>query len=73
MAAQLTVTKGALARRLLKWIAWATSSLPVPLSPVTSTGASVSATCSMRRSTSSHCGESPLIRKGRPVPRWLAR
>ena len=47
-------------------MACATSSLPVPLSPVTSTGESVKATCSTRRSTSSHSGESPLMRNGRP-------
>ena len=32
-------------RRLLVWIARATSSLPVPLSPVISTGMSLAATC----------------------------
>ena len=40
------------ARRLLRWMASATSSLPVPLSPVISTDASVGATrptsCRMR-------------------------
>ena len=41
--------EGALARRRLRsWIARATSSLPVPLSPVTSTVASDRATRSMR-------------------------
>ena len=34
MAPQLTATNGRSARRLLQWIARATSSLPVPLSPV---------------------------------------
>ena len=33
MAAQFTATKGAFDRLLLKWMACATSSLPVPLSP----------------------------------------
>ena len=50
IAAQLTATKGPLLRALRLWRALATSSLPVPLSPVTSTVVSVSAT----RATSSH-------------------
>ena len=37
IAAQLIATKGRSARRLLPWIARATSSLPVPLSPVIKT------------------------------------
>jgi hypothetical protein len=47
-AAQLIATKGPLCRALIPWMARATSSLPVPLSPVTSTVASVEATRSMR-------------------------
>ena len=35
--AGFTFTNGRAARRLLRWMASATSSLPVPLSPVTST------------------------------------
>jgi hypothetical protein len=33
MAAQFTSTNGCAARGLSAWMAWATSSLPVPLSP----------------------------------------
>ena len=44
MALQLTVTNGLLRRGLASWIARASSSLPVPLSPVSSTRASVPAT-----------------------------
>ena len=49
MAAQLTATKGLSRRGLRSWIMRATSSLPVPLSPVSSTAAALSAmaaTCS---------------------------
>ena len=42
MAAQLTATKGAPRRLPCSWMARATSSLPVPVSPVTSTVASLS-------------------------------
>ncbi len=44
MPPRLTLTNGPSWRRLLRWIASATSSLPVPLSPVISTEASVGAT-----------------------------
>ena len=47
IAAQLTATNGPVAALLRSWSARATSSLPVPLSPVTSTVASVSATRAM--------------------------
>ena len=50
-AAQFTFTITRLPRGLSRWIAWAISSLPVPVSPRTSTVASVGATCSTRRST----------------------
>src|SRR2546422_732614 len=43
-AAQFTATNGRLDRRLLWWINWAISSLPLPLSPVMNTDASVGAT-----------------------------
>ena len=46
-AAQFTATNGPLARGLRKWIAFATSSLPVPDSPRTSTVTSVCATFSI--------------------------
>jgi hypothetical protein len=44
VAPQSTATKGPALRPLAAWIARATNSLPVPLSPTTSTVASVSAT-----------------------------
>ena len=44
MAPQSTAMKAPAARALEAWIARATNSLPVPLSPTTSTVASVSAT-----------------------------
>ena len=37
MAAQFIATKGPLAEALALWIAWATNSLPVPLSPIINT------------------------------------
>ena len=40
-AAQLTPMKGSLARGPAVWMAWARTSLPVPLSPVMSTLASM--------------------------------
>jgi len=40
MAPQLTATKGLAARGLARWMAWASSSLPAPLSPSSSTLAS---------------------------------
>ena len=43
-AAQLTATNGLPARGLLSWMARATSSLPVPLSPTMSIVAVVGAT-----------------------------
>ena len=51
MAAQLTATKGRSARTLLRCRARATSSLPVPVSPSTSTVASLSAARPMRLKT----------------------
>jgi hypothetical protein len=51
---------GCAARRLSAWIARAASSLPVPVSPVTSTVASPSATRAMRRRTSRMGALSPI-------------
>jgi hypothetical protein len=51
MAPQFTFTITASRRRLRVWIARAISSLPVPVSPNTSTVASVAATFSMSRKT----------------------
>ena len=47
MAATLTATNGCALRSLRWWMARATSSLPVPLSPVISTVAGVVAICVM--------------------------
>ncbi len=52
MAAQLTATNGPLWRSLCCQIALATSSLPVPLSPVIRTVVSVLANCPMSLNTS---------------------
>ena len=41
MVAQLMRTKGCILRGLPWWMAWANSSLPVPLSPVIKTGRSL--------------------------------
>ena len=67
IAAQLTVTYGFSVRRLFQWIARATRSLPVPLSPRIRIGALVGAASSSLRSTSCHAGDRPLIINGRPV------
>ena len=50
-AAQLTVMNGPFARCASRWIARATSSLPVPLSPAMNTVVSVAATFSTVRRT----------------------
>src|SRR3981189_136989 len=47
MAPQLMATKGPLCRGLRRWISRAISSLPVPVSPLTSTLMSVPATSSI--------------------------
>ena len=52
IAEQLTATKGPARRGLASWMARATSSLPVPLSPSMRTLAAVGATFSMSASTS---------------------
>ena len=61
MAAQFTSTKGAAARRLRAWSQRATSSLPVPFSPVTSTRASQGATFSISSRTRRICDDCPMI------------
>ena len=48
-AAQLMAMKGPSLRTLVRWSARATSSLPVPLSPVISTEASESRSCWIMR------------------------
>src|SRR5215831_11732356 len=50
-AAQFTLMKGPRARGDRRWMARASSSLPVPVSPVIKTVASVAATCSIVSST----------------------
>ena len=59
MAAQLTGTNGPPWRGLDWWMARATSSLPVPLSPRSSTVASESATARIRSSAACIAGERP--------------
>ena len=61
MAAQLTGTKGWPVRRLLAWMARAMSSLPVPLSPVMSTVASVGAMRTTRANSSRRMVERPMM------------
>ena len=61
MAAQLTWTNRSRLRRLLRWIARATSSLPTPLSPAMSTVAFVGAARRMASITFFSCGLSPTI------------
>ena len=60
-AAQFTFTNGLDSRALLMWMARATISLPVPVSPRKRTVAVVCATCSTRASTSRRAGESPTM------------
>ena len=59
IAPQLTGTSGPFARVERRWIAEATSSLPVPLSPSIRTGESDSATRSTSSFTRAICGEVP--------------
>ena len=62
MALQFTATNGPSARWLQAWMARATSSLPVPDSPRTSTGAMLRATLAMRSLTLRIGCESPTSR-----------
>ncbi len=61
MAAQLTATNGPPARALLPWMKRARSSLPVPLSPSTSTVALEGAACVATSSTRRSAGLCPTI------------
>ena len=61
MAPQFTVTSGPPERVLRWWTVRARSSLPVPFSPVTSTGRSVGATRSARRTASRNDGLWPIM------------
>ena len=67
IAAQLTATSGPAARLLWRCSARATSSLPVPLSPVTSTLASVGATRAISSWTSRIAALSPSSSPSRAV------
>ena len=72
MAPQLMATKGWSLRSLRAWMLRATTSLPVPLSPVTSTVVLVGASFSTSCRTSRMGGESPRISSGPPrrAPTW---
>ena len=61
MAPQLTRSKGPLCRADRLWIARATNSLPVPVSPKISTGASERATNSTRSITARSPDSTPTI------------
>jgi len=61
MAPQFTVTNFFRARTLLEWMARATSSLPVPLSPVTRTLDSLEAAWRMMRNISRISGLLPMM------------
>jgi hypothetical protein len=58
-AAQFNGTNGPFARRLWRWTNWANSSLPVPLSPISMTDASVWATFLASSTTRRNAGEAP--------------
>ncbi len=61
MAPQLMVTNGPSARGERWWISWAMSSLPVPVSPVTSTLTVVGATFSTVRKISFMASHAPMM------------
>jgi len=61
MAPQFTETKGLSRRKLLKWIARATSSFPVPLSPVTMAVEGLSAILRMVSKTSAMTPLLPMM------------
>ena len=63
MAAQFTLTKGFSARGLRLWISQAISSLPVPLSPLTSTVAWLGAARAIDSRTALSAAESPTSSK----------
>ena len=62
---------GRLLRADAAWMNRATTSLPVPDSPVTSTVVSVEATCVALRSTSRHSTDSPTTRRWVPAARLI--
>ena len=61
-AAQFTATNGPRLRADARWMNRATTSLPVPDSPVKSTVVSVGATCVAARSTFFHVSDGPTMR-----------
>ena len=68
-AAQFRATNGRFLRADAAWMNRATTSLPVPDSPVTSTVVSVEATCVALRSTPRHSTDSPTTRRWAPASR----
>ncbi len=73
MPPRFTFTNGAARRRLLAWSVSAISSLPVPFSPIMSTGASVAATRLMLSSTRISAGLSPMMRERSKSPGAVLR
>jgi hypothetical protein len=65
-AALVTFTNGPPARSELRWMAAATNSLPVPLSPVMSTGSAVGATRPMVLNTCTIAGVRPISSSSAP-------
>ena len=72
IAPQLTGTNGPCRRRLSSWMVRATTSLPDPLSPDTSTLALLGAMRPMSSPSFSIGSERPTMPANRPVPRCLA-
>src|SRR5262249_671290 len=68
VAPQLCATSPARRRPLSAWIARATSSLPAPVSPCTSTGRSLAATRGRLSSSPRHPGDSPIRTRSAPLP-----
>ena len=73
IALQLTGTNGSAPRALTSWIARATSSLPVPDSPVTSTGAMLRATFSTSERTCCIAADWPAMRPSAALAAPAAR
>ena len=72
-AARLTGTRSASARGLRRWIARATSSFPVPVSPVMSTEALLGATCCTSAKTLRIAAETPISSSKPPVSESTSR
>jgi hypothetical protein len=71
IAEQFTLTRGRSRRGLRSWMARATSSLPVPVSPRISTVDGVGATVSTRESTFASAGLLPTI-SPKLWPSWIS-